>query len=526
MRKFGLAIAVVVVLGGAAFFATYYFLSGGPQNDLKRQLDQALQKLPPGWTGAYKGLDVSVASRGAALKGFELHGAGDAKFDLTIDEVDLNGLALAAIPVLYSLNQPQPQPETSPDKSTALADSIVIKGAKFHADDQDLQLASAQVDKPRLYLWALQHPGVPSYGEILKQIHGISPATKPEDLLPILRFEAAMVLGVAEDGYSAADLSGRVKTPPTADAPVTEVTYAVKKLTGAGVDRGKMASVSMEGLTAKAPPGPEIAVDRVAITGLDARDVLTRLLTATAIDPTLADGLSLGKLEYAGMTIKPPGEAPVTLTSVTVANLAFAHGLLVSGDFGVTGLKISKAQVAADEDAVEAFDKLGLQSATVSFGAGYKWDVDKKAATLRQVSVKIDELGSLTLSADLTGIEKADTLMSSATLNHAVLRYDDASFTGRAFKIAAAENGGGDAAAFSKQAIGLVQAQSAMLGANSPGIKAAGAAIVSFLTDPHNLTIELAPPQPMGVAALYAVQDLPPPQIFTQLGVKVTANQK
>src|ERR1700761_9102213 len=127
MRKFGLALAVIVVLGGAAFFADYYFLAGGPQNDLKAQLDQALQKLPPGMTGAYKSLDVSVASRGAALKGFELHSTGDTKFDLTVDEVDLNGRALEAIPMLYSLNQPKAQPETSPDKSTALADSIVLK---------------------------------------------------------------------------------------------------------------------------------------------------------------------------------------------------------------------------------------------------------------------------------------------------------------------------------------------------------------------------------------------------------------
>jgi len=94
---------------------------------------------------------------------------------------------------------------------------------------------------------------------------------------------------------------------------MTDLTYAVKKVTGAGVDRGKMASASMEGLTAKAVPGPDVAVDRVAITGLDARDALNRLLTATAVDPSLADGLTrIPHLAAAGTPPRSWGHAERT----------------------------------------------------------------------------------------------------------------------------------------------------------------------------------------------------------------------
>jgi hypothetical protein len=530
MRKIGLAIAVVVVLGGAAFFATYYFLSGGPQNDLKRQLDQALQKLPPGLTGAYKSLDVSVVSRGATLKGFELHGTGDDKFDLTVDELDLNGLALEAIPVLASLGDPKARAEDGKqplDKETALADSIVVKGTKLHSDAADMEIAFFQTDKPRLFLGALLHPGVLSYPEVMKLALHPQPQPSLEEMLPMLRFEGAALLGVAYDGTTMSDMTMRVKMPPSPGLPPGgEMFYTIKKISGTGIGHGKIGSVIGEGVAVKTTtvPAMDMTLDHLTMAGLDGHDAAVRLLDATALDPSLADGLTLGKVEYAGWKIQIPGQAPVVLSSAGVSDLAFAHGMMTSGQFDLVGLKVNKALVANNAEAAQMFDQIGLDTATVSFGAGYKWDVEKKAAVLKQASFKVDELGALTLTADLSGIEKPDTLMTTATLNHAVLRYDDASFTGRAFKVAAAQNGV-DPAAFSKQAITMVQMQAALMGANSPAIKAAATAVASFLTDPHNLTIELAPPQPMGMTALYAVKDLPPPQIFAQLGVKVTANQ-
>ena len=335
-------------------------------------------------------------------------------------------------------------------------------------------------------------------------------------------------LGGAQDSTTISDMSMRMKMPSSPDLPTGgEMFYTVKKISGTGIGHGKIASIVSEGVTIKTTsvPAMDMTLDRLTMAGIDAHDSAARLLDATVLDPSLADGLTLGKLEYAGWKIQIPGQAPVVMSSAGVSDLAFAHGMMTSGQFDLAGLKINKALVASNAEAAQMFDQMGLDTATVSLSAGYKWDVDKKAAVLKQVSFKVDELGALVLSADLTGIEKPDTLMTTATLNHAVLRYDDASFTGRAFKAAAAQNGV-DPAAFSKQAITMVQMQAALIGANSPAIKAAAAAVASFLTDPHNLTIELAPPQPIGMTALYAVKDLPPPQIFTQLGVKVTANQK
>jgi hypothetical protein len=518
MRKIVLLIVAVVVIGGGG----YYWMSIGKNKvtgDVKAGIDQALQKLPPGWAVTYKSLDLGVVAQQAVMKGVEVHGTGATKLDATIDEVDVTGPAFD-FGKAWSDAAANPA-AVAPDKALPVADAIAFKGVTVHLDGQDIKLGSAQIAKPRVYPWALLHAGVPGYNEVMAQIQHPAADPKPEDMLPLLRFEASYVLGVGYDSYDFEDISGTTKIAMP-DAAATQAAFVLKKIAGASVDRGKMATAAMDGMSFKAGPQGDVTVDHVGITGLDAQNVLTQALSATTVDPSMVDGLTLGKLEYAGMTVKMPDEPPVTIGSIAVSNIVFAHSLLVSGEFSVAGFKITKA-LMTDEQALDAFNKLGLDVATLSFGAGYKWDVDKKTAVLKEASFKIDELGALTLSADLGGIEKPETMEQTATLNHAVLRYNDASFAGKALKIAATESGA-DPAGFGQQMAAMVQAQGAMIG-KSPGIAAATKAIGTFLTDPHNLTIELTPPQPLAMATLDDDKDLPPEQIFNKLGVKVTANQ-
>ncbi|HMA49591.1 MAG TPA: hypothetical protein VKP60_07545, partial [Magnetospirillaceae bacterium] len=334
------------MLGGGA----YYFFSAGTQNSIKQQLDQALQRLPPGWTAGYKSIDVGLAARSLELKGFELHGTGSTKLDLAIDKVDVSDLSLDFLSFLTKLPEAAAHPETlGPDQAMPIADAIAATGATLRMNGQEFRLGSGHVDKPRVYLWALLHPGVPSYGEVLKLVQHPDAVSQPEEMLPVLRFEAAAMLGVAEDSYDFQDMSGKV-TVALPDKPATDATYAIRKLSGSGIDRGKMASAVADGMAVKTGPGGDVTIDHLAITGLDARDVLTRALTATTFDPAMVDGLTLAKLEYSGLTARPPQpQPPITLGSVTVSDLAFAHGLLVSGEFSVAGFKVSRAQMTDDQ---------------------------------------------------------------------------------------------------------------------------------------------------------------------------------
>lgn len=529
MRKLAFLIVAIVVVIGVGVYGYLSLspkieqaaqnLSAGVKQDAKTAIDKALQKLPPDWTVTYKDLDLSLAGRSIAIKGIEVHGTGSIKLDGTIDEIDIANpdLDLDKSWAAASVN-PASLP---PDQAIPVADRITVKGLTVHADKAEIKSGSLDLSGLKLYPWALLHDGVPSLNLLITQLQYPAAATKPDDALALLRLDAAFILGIGYDSYEAKDLTATVNLPPAEGMPA-KISYVVASAGAKGIDRGNFVSGTADNITFDGAPAASGKIAHVGISGIETRTTFTKLLTSPTIDPSVIDGLALGKLEYTGMSVTVPEKPPVTLGSISISNWAFAHGLPVSGEFAVTGLKVTKAQVT-DPQALDAFNKLGLDTLTLSVGAGYKWDVDKKTAALKEVSFKVDELGALILSADLGGIEAADTVDKTGLLSHAVLRYNDASLTGRALKMGAAQSGA-DADTFLKQVKAIVQVQGMALG-NSAGIKAATNAVNSFVADPHNLTIELAPSQPLAFSGLDAIEKLPPPQIFDKLGVKVTANQ-
>ncbi|HYC13417.1 MAG TPA: hypothetical protein VEC75_04155, partial [Stellaceae bacterium] len=136
---------------------------------------------------------------------------------------------------------------------------------------------------------------------------------------------------------------------------------------------------------------------------------------------------------------------------------------------------------------------------------------------------KVDELGALNVSVDLAEMTPSVAGAMGGQLAHAVARYDDGSGVERAFKIAAEEQQA-DPAAFRDQIIQMVGAQAQGMG-DSPEITAAGKALVAFLQAPKNLTVELAPAQPVPFAAIDGLKTMQPPEAAQLLGLRVTANQ-
>src|SRR5260370_37127206 len=171
----------------------------------------------------------------------------------------------------------------------------------------------------------------------------------------------------------------------------------------------------------------------------------------------------------------------------------------------------------------EAFDKLGLDTLTLSLVASYQWDLEQKRVAVRTLAFKIDELGALNLSAELADMTPGEGWQTRGSLFHALLRYDDASLADRMLK-AAALLSNTDPAAFRQQVITMVDMRAAALG-DSPAISAAVAAVKTFLGEPHSLTIELAPPAPVAFSALPAASTMPPGDIAALIGLTVTANK-
>ena len=57
-----------------------------------------------------------------------------------------------------------------------------------------------------------------------------------------------------------------------------------------------------------------------------------------------------------------------------------------------------------DAASKDAFDKLGLENLTISFALIYDWNVADKKLTVHDTMLKVNELGTLTLSVDFTNI--------------------------------------------------------------------------------------------------------------------------
>jgi hypothetical protein len=222
------------------------------------------------------------------------------------------------------------------------------------------------------------------------------------------------------------------------------------------------------------------------------------------------------------MRVKTPDGKDVPVGTFSISRIGFSHGVPVSGELSYAGLKVSKA-LMPDARGQEAFDKLGLDTLTLSLSASYQWDLEQKRVAVRTLAFKIDELGALNLSVELADMTPSEGWQTRGSLFHALLRYDDASLADRMLK-AAALLANTDPAAFRQQVITIVDMRAAALG-DSPAISAAVAAVKTFLGAPHSLTIELAPPAPVAFSALKAASTMPPGDIAALIGITVTANK-
>jgi len=533
MRKNGVVAAVVVALVVIAV-GVYYFMSGGgggggvSTDRLRQVVDQLIKKLPPGITASYKSID------GGTIKGVALHWKYDqGSGDYTVDEIDLSNPNLD-LDKAWDAAMADPK-KLTPDTVIPLYDGATMKGvavqmsAKEHAAEFAVNgsLASLTSKGARLYPWALAQPGVPSLTEI-QAFLAAGPPTQPslQAFMPLIRFFAAVSLTLGSDGTSMENMKYTMKFPtmPGTDMP-HDGSYEVKKMIGDGMDRGVVKGLTAEGLSAKMGSQGGMSVERISYGGYDLRKALTKVLAAQTLTPDMLDGIKVGKIEYTGMAIQTPtSTTPIQLASFSISDIAFSGPVPVSAGFSLQGLKISKEQMP-DPQSKMGFEQLGLDTMTISMGAAYEWDLAKKSIKVHDVVLKVEELGAVTLGADVVEITPDLAGAMGAQLVHAQLRYADASLVDRAFK-AAAKMQGQDPAQFRQQMTGMVQVMSAQF-ANSPPLAAAAKAVMDFLNAPKSLTIELSPPKPLPIMQLsmLAGGGAQPAQIATMVGLAVTANK-
>jgi hypothetical protein len=520
MRKWLIGIIALGVLGGGA----YYGLALYPSQRLRSTLDQTIHTLPPGLSASYKDAHYALFGQRATIQGVAIHRDEPNGFDVTVAALDVARPA-TDFAALWAKAAADPA-AVPPNMMLVLADAIVAQSVTYRDATTSAKLASLRVTQPGVYPWSLVRPGAPSLAAAREDFlaHALVPGAAPVfgDYLPFLRAEAALILGVGYDGYDAVALAAVVGLPATLAMPATTVSYTVDKMTAARTDRGDTTGGTVDGLTVQSYLFGSFGIAHVAIEGVKMRDTLIQLLSGTAPTPAMLDGLAVKRIAYGPMALQPPAGQPMSLGTFSVTNIAFSHGLLVSGELAFDGLRIRRSQMP-NAQLIDVFDKLGTDSATLGFGLGFRWDLDKQRIAVRDTTLKIAELGALALSLDIDSVGSQQDLITKARLVHATLRYEDASLAERALKIMAIQNGG-DSAALRQQLIATATQLGAAPGATAM-TQAAARAVREFVAAPRSLQIELAPSTPVPLLTLMTAWAMPPDQLVPRLGLSIAANK-
>jgi hypothetical protein len=514
MRKIIVGIVALVLVAGGG----YVLLNRETGHSFKTALDQAIGKLPPGYTAVYKSASYDPVLGKGSITGIAIHHEAAPVLDVTIEEVDVSQPSLG-LPDAWNKALADPD-KLTPEITLPVAGKVTVKGIVLHTDTVDESARSTEFSNLRVHPWAFAHSGITSFAEIEAALH---PAHNPptlDDQKLTIRLAAAAMLSVDIDSQRADGIASKVAVPATGAQPAGLLTMAYERLEGGGVELGVIASAEASNITFDQGSQGGGSIAKLSLSKLDVRSASIALLSGKEFSDSLLNGVSFGRIAYEGIDFHGPSLAPVKLGLLEITNIAFDNGVPISGGFALSGLKLAKAQLTKPETA-KMLDQIGVDTLSVSAGAQFRWDLAAKSMQLKDGTFKVDELGTVDFSATGTGAEPGAQLINNVALAQGVIHYQDASLFDRVLKAKATE-AGTTPDKLRAQLIGSLQVMAAALG-NSPAVTEAIASITGFMTNPKGLTVTLTPPTPITTATFGTLQTLPPPEILTTLGLTVKA---
>jgi hypothetical protein len=527
MRKLILAIAALVVVAGAVAYAVLIL----PDQRFRSALDEQLRRLPAGVAAHYETAHYSLFSRQATVTGFEIRAEGDDGFDAKIAVLRAEQPALDAG---EAWAKAAAGGTIQADGPLVLARSIEAKGLALDSGTSTFRLADFTIDEPKVDPAALLRPEV---GYLLTWQKRLMAQNRPltlDDFLPAWRGEAALIAGIAYDGYVMDDflfsatmpaLPNPVVAPgaPAAPAGPIDLLYRIGKIRAGRISHGMLDEALATDVSMQLGTLSSFTIERMEMSKLDFSPLLDRVLAGANLTPELLDGTSIGRIAYSGLHMKAAAgmDLPVG-SSFSIGNIAFDHGLPVSGDLAYGGVHFSSAMLTANPQAVDAFRKLGLDAVTLSLRLAFKLDPQRRTLAVENTGIKIDELGTLDLSLAFADFVPSPHWAETTSLAHATLHFADASLVERLLQASASQNGV-DLDTFGNRLVaGLRQQASAPDTPVALGI--AARTFADFIGAPRTLTIELAPPSPVPVGLFAAASSMPPATLAERLGLTVAAN--
>lgn len=513
MRKLvvGAGVALVVIAGGA-----YYGLVVYPDQKFRKSIDQAIAKLPPTYTLTYEGAHYAVVDKTATITGITLDNPAAPELHVTIEKIRIA----------------EPSTDFADQWAKAKADPASVAPSLSLPLAREVEVTGITVTTPSFQgtVGSVHEKGLRVYPQALLQFDPIEFANLPlvtkdpqappdlAALRPILRAQAALIMGTAHDGYGIDDVAMKIHAPLPSGQPIEGI-LSVKRVEAKPFDRGVSDGGTTEGIAFSMGAQGGLRVERATVAGYDFSDAGVKLLAGAALDPGLLENLHIDGIRYEGLEAQSPATGVIKLGAIGVGKLQFTGGLPVSGSLGFEKLHLTRSQFTITGPN-NPLDKLGLDAVTVSFGLGFIWNVEQQQIALSKTALKVEELGTI----DMTGeINDAGQDMSNAVLAHATLTYTDGSLVNRAIG-AIARQDKVEAAEARAQLVSMIQQQARALG-KAPGVAAATQAVIAFLNQPKTLKVEMTPPLPMPFDAIRALQGVPPLAAFQALGVTVSANQ-
>jgi hypothetical protein len=560
MRKFAIAGALLLAIAGAATYGVFI----EPTREMKARLNEAIAALPPGYIAEYGDAHYSVLTGVATVTAIRIHVPNAIGGDYEIAEISAEHPNLG---FADAWKQAAANPAAwAEDSALPVADRIVVKDVSLRSSLVNGTLADATMDKPRVYPWALLHPGLPALDTVAsiyrdatrlqeeaaklrakqtqaslaqdddaQQVGGDDPGKALEQgkalqlqalqkLTPLLRLEAAVLLGVGLDNADLTGVAYRIDHPALEGQQAGEWRFAVQRIHESGLDRGNVEEISADDIREDFAPLATFSARRLSEQKIMLRGLARKLMGDEPLSAALLDGTSIGRLEALDIHLLPSGSKGkgADIHGVSLSDIAFDHGLPVSFAFQIDAAKIPH-DALQDATSQQLFNKLSLYSATLDFGFAYKWDTGRSIAKIQKVMLRVHELGALALSAEITGFTPGKPAAESApALAAAEIRYDDATQVNRLV--------GGETHAlpqslkirqgYAEQFIGTVG-----LDQNDPKMAPSVQAIMAFAKKPQSLTMTAAPVSPVSFADLQAAVAGGPASLFKALAVSITANQ-
>ena len=492
MKKFLIVIVVLVVVAAAAA-AGFYFYS---QSQVQKAVDDYLNTMPGVKSVSHDSISYSFLGQKLVVPNLKITWDKPEAVNMEVASIELDK------PDLGVLEKMKTAPEGAPLESIAKS----VKIDKLKASDSQVEVT---VDK-----YTVENP----------QLGSIAFLEEGKDMTP----EQAVKLAKA----TAVD-KAELTNMKIVDKATGKQVGVIQKVAVENYKGGKVGKLAMEGFDIQPEEGGKVFINLITATNLDyskAMEGMVKLAESGQPGAEIPDlGISYDQIKVDGIDVVAKGDKNVKIDTMTMENFKQVGGIPASLTFNVSGITMAVNQLD-DPKAQETFKQLGYEKVVADLGFDYNWDAEKKQLNLKKLSLGGPDMGTLSLSLSLDGVDLAAIknvndlmgLMGTLMFTNAELSYTDASLMERVLKMVAAMQGT-DPETMRQGLIQQLSAMQQMMDPTPEGQKMAES-LVAFIKEPKSLLISAKPEAPVPAMMLVGQAQTQPMELAKSLNLTLSVN--